>query len=92
MNVAEAETSGADPVDRLVAFALAYARFAQNHTPAWRALFEHRMAPGSALPEFAVADQMRLFERILDPVKRLMPKASDADISAGGANAVRQRP
>src|SRR5271165_3211825 len=77
LNAADAEALDADPVDRLVALALAYARFAHDHTPAWRGLFEHRMAPDSVLPEFAVADQMRLFDRILDPVKRLMPEASD---------------
>src|SRR4051812_46279581 len=42
------------PADTLVRIAVAYCDFAAENTGLWRALFEHRMAPGKPVPEWAI--------------------------------------
>ena len=64
---------------RLVAIALAYRKFASDNLHLWRSLFEHRMAPGKPLPEWAMSDQMSLFRHILEPLVLLMPKSAPQD-------------
>ena len=49
---------------QLVAFARAYRAFAAANTHRWRALFEFRIAPGTALPPWFVADRARVFARL----------------------------
>lgn len=54
--------------DQLMALALAYSGFAHRQTPRWRALFEHRMEPGAAVPQSYRAEQealLRLVEECL---------------------------
>ncbi|MDE2361451.1 MAG: TetR/AcrR family transcriptional regulator [Hyphomicrobiales bacterium] len=68
----------ADPVERLVAIALAYRRFASENLHLWRALFEHRMAPGKPLPDWALTDQMQLFRHIVEPLTTLSPRETEA--------------
>lgn len=46
---------------RLLALALAYRDFAFGQTARWRALFEHRMEPGKAVPEAYLEEQAKLF-------------------------------
>ncbi|MBH0238686.1 TetR-like C-terminal domain-containing protein [Methylobrevis albus] len=60
-------------VRRLEAVALAYARFAHAETALWRALFEFRMAPEKALPDWSVADQIGLFVHVDAPLAALLP-------------------
>src|SRR5260370_22570363 len=47
-----AESEGrASPAETLVRIAVAYCDFAAENLELWRALFEHRMAPGKPVPE-----------------------------------------
>ncbi len=68
------ETARPADVDRFVAWALAYCAFAAKNRNRWRALFEHRMMPGRALPDWFAADQMRLFERLEDGLAARRPE------------------
>lgn len=61
-----------DP-DRFVAWALAYGAFAAQNRNRWRALFEHRLPPGRALPDWFEADQSRLFIRLEEGLAARMP-------------------
>src|SRR3954465_15078963 len=67
------ETSG--PEDRapdspdqalksLVQLAIASTNFAAANTQRYRALFEHRLAPGGTLPAWYMQEQMRLFSYV----------------------------
>jgi AcrR family transcriptional regulator len=72
-----AEGNGAAaPAETLVRIALAYCDFAAENLDLWRALFEHRMAPDKAVPEWAIAEQMNLFRHIYHPLANLFPKWS----------------
>jgi AcrR family transcriptional regulator len=71
----------AGPDKRLVRIAIAYCDFAADNLELWRALFEHRMAPGKPLPEWAVREQMELFRHIYTPLAELFPKRSPAELS-----------
>ena len=70
-----AESNGpASPRETLVRIAVAYCDFAAENLELWRALFEHRMAPGKPVPEWAVDEQMNLFRHIYRPLAELFPK------------------
>jgi AcrR family transcriptional regulator len=76
-----AESKGPkSPVETLVRIALAYCDFAADNTGLWRALFEHRMAPGKPIPDWAVDEQMALFRHIYRPLAALFPKRSAAEL------------
>ncbi|MCK1732615.1 TetR/AcrR family transcriptional regulator [Bradyrhizobium sp. 138] len=62
------------PQDTLVRIALAYCDFAAENLQLWRALFEHRMEADKTVPDWSVADQMRLFRHIYQPLATLFPK------------------
>jgi len=73
----EAEGEGAaSPAEMLERIAVAYCDFASENLELWRALFEHRMAPGKPVPEWAVTEQMALFRHIYAPLAVLFPKRS----------------
>ena len=70
-----AECDGAaSPRETLVRIAVAYCDFAAENLELWRALFEHRMAPGKPVPEWAIDEQMALFRHIYRPLATLFPK------------------
>lgn len=75
------EASGLDesPVAALVRLAGGYLAFARAYPSRWRALFEHRLGPGHALPEWYVAEQGRLFRHIERPLARLRPDLAEAE-------------
>ena len=76
-----AESEGpASPRETLVRIAVAYCDFAAENLELWRALFEHRMAPGKPVPEWAVGEQMNLFRHIYHPLAALFPKRSPAEL------------
>ena len=76
-----AEGDGATaPVDVLVRIAVAYCDFAAENLELWRALFEHRMARGKPIPEWAIEEQMNLFRHIYHPLAALFPKRSAAEL------------
>src|SRR4051812_23334007 len=69
-----AETTGpAEPGETLVRIAVAYCDFAAQNLELWRALFEHRMAHGEPVPNWAISDQMNLFRHIHRPLAALFP-------------------
>src|SRR5204863_1950004 len=78
----DAESAGpASPVETLVRIAVAYCDFAAENLQLWRALFEHRMAPGKDLPEWAIGEQMNMFRHIHRPLAVLYPKRSAEELS-----------
>lgn len=66
-----------DAAGRLIAVALAYSAFARENPRLWRTLFEHRMAEGAEVPEWAIAEQMQLFRHIMAPLAALLPDADE---------------
>lgn len=74
--LAEATASGA-PGQALSLLARAYLVFARRNQPGWRALFEHRLAPGTVLPDWFAQALDRLFSRLEAPLAELLPD-SDA--------------
>ncbi len=78
----QAEGDGPVSADQtLVRIALAYCDFAAANTELWRALFEHRMAPGKPMPDWAADEQMDLFRHIYRPLATLLPKRSANELS-----------
>ena len=76
-----AEMSGPrTPRETLVRIAVAYCDFAAENLELWRALFEHRMQPGKAVPEWAIAEQMDLFRHIYKPLAALFPQRTPAQL------------
>jgi AcrR family transcriptional regulator len=67
-----------DPIDRLCRLALAYLEFATTRRPRWRAVFDHRLPAGKAVPDWYLDDQMRLFGYVEGPVGELVPGLSPA--------------
>jgi AcrR family transcriptional regulator len=77
----EAETNGpSTPAETLVRIALAYCDFAADNDGLWRALFEHRMAPGKPVPDWAIEEQMNLFRHIYQPLAALFPMRSTTEL------------
>jgi AcrR family transcriptional regulator len=77
-----AETGApASPRDRLVVIAIAYCDFAADNIELWRALFEHRMAPDKAVPDWAIEQQTYLFRHIHQPLATLFPNWSATELS-----------
>ena len=68
------------PRETLVRIAVAYCNFAAENLELWRALFEHRMAPGKPVPQWAVDEQMNPFRHIYRPLTELFPKRTPADL------------
>ena len=81
--LAEVERSAASPADKarrgLVDLSLAYLDFAYAHRASWRALFEHRLPEGRAVPEWLLADQARLFGKVEAFLEPLLPSISPPD-------------
>src|SRR5882724_8220581 len=78
----EAESEGpASASETLVRTALAYCDFAADNLQLWRALFEHRMALGKPIPDWAIDQQMELFRHIYRPLAVLFPTRSAAELS-----------
>jgi AcrR family transcriptional regulator len=76
-----AEADGpASPRETLVRIAVAYCDFAAENLELWRALFEHRMAPGKPVPDWAISEQMDLFRHIYRPLAALFPNRSPAEL------------
>jgi len=76
-----AESHGpASPRETLVRIAVAYCDFAAENLELWRSLFEHRMAPGKPVPEWAISEQMDLFRHIYRPLAELFPKRTPAEL------------
>ncbi|MFG3595915.1 TetR/AcrR family transcriptional regulator [Bradyrhizobium sp. RDI18] len=68
------------PRETLVRIAVAYCDFAAENLELWRALFEHRMAPGKSVPEWAISEQMDLFRHIYQPLAALFPQRTQGEL------------
>jgi AcrR family transcriptional regulator len=82
LSAAESEDAPASAdaaADRLVAVALAYCAFARDNLQLWRVLFEHRMAEGATVPDWAVSEQMTMFRHILEPLSVLVPDRDEPE-------------
>jgi AcrR family transcriptional regulator len=80
-SLTSAESDGpASPRETLVRIAVAYCDFAAENLELWRALFEHRMAPGKPIPEWASSEQMDLFRHIYRPLAELFPQRTPAEL------------
>lgn len=79
LDTALAQAPAGQPVEALVRIALAYAAFARDNLQLWRILFEHRMAEGSSMPDWAVQEQIGLFRHILEPLRALVPQQSETE-------------
>jgi AcrR family transcriptional regulator len=76
-----AESDGpASAGETLARIAVAYCDFAADNLELWRALFEHRMAPGKPVPEWAIEQQMALFRHIYRPLAALFPKRTAVEL------------
>jgi AcrR family transcriptional regulator len=62
-------------IARLVRLSMVYTDFAAANTQRWRALFEHRLPAGRAVPDWYVKEQMRLFSYVEAPLAVLQPNA-----------------
>ena len=74
-----AVSSREQATEALVAVALAYCAFARDNLQLWRVLFEHRMAEGAVVPDWAVSEQMTLFRHILEPLSLLLPDRAEPE-------------
>jgi AcrR family transcriptional regulator len=70
--------NGEAAVEHLCRLALAYLNFATAGRPRWRAVFDHRLPAGKAVPDWYLDDQMRLFGYVEGPVGELVPGLSPA--------------
>jgi AcrR family transcriptional regulator len=68
-------------IARLVRLAMVYTDFAAANTLRWRALFEHRLPAGYAVPDWYLKEQMRLFSYVEGPLRVLQPQASPERIA-----------
>ena len=78
---ADAEARSGGLSDRLVALACAYLRFAHSNSAAWRAVFEHHMAPGTPVPDWYRERQGTLFAI----VEKILPSDMDDSLARGRA-------
>ncbi len=63
----------AEAEQALQTMARTYLNFARTEEPSWRALFEHRLPPGVATPQWYVDARNRLFNRLDAPLTQLLP-------------------
>jgi AcrR family transcriptional regulator len=63
----------AEAEQALQAMARTYLNFARREEPSWRALFEHRLPPGVAPPQWYLDARNRLFNRLDMPLSQLLP-------------------
>ena len=62
-----------DAIKTLTHLALAYTDYAAAHTRRWRALFDHRLPEGRAVPTWYKTNLARLFVYIEEPLRKLAP-------------------
>ena len=75
----EADAAAA-AIDRLVALGETYLGFAAAQPHLWRALFEHRLPPGTEVPDWYQEQKARIFAHLDRPLRVLLPGASKEDL------------
>jgi AcrR family transcriptional regulator len=73
------EGGGPPAEERLVALATRYLDFAAGHGLRWRALFQHRLSGERPTPDWYMAEQVRLFSYIEEPLGELRPELGPRD-------------
>jgi AcrR family transcriptional regulator len=68
--------AGGDPRARLQALGKAYLDFALAENRRWRALFEHRLPAGRAVPDWYTERLEALFRHLREPLAALLPGLS----------------
>ena len=68
-------------IARLIRLALAYLDFAAKHGPRWRALFEHRLRDGQAIPPWYAAELNRIFLFVEEPLRAIRPQLAAAELA-----------
>jgi AcrR family transcriptional regulator len=63
-------------VEQLVGMAVAYLDFASKYGLRWRAVFDHRLPKGQAIPAWYLESQHRLFGYVEAPLQVLLPDVS----------------
>ncbi len=77
----EAATTGAgDAGQRLRYLGQRYLEFARAHEKLWRALFELRLANGRPLPDWIMANQVKLLSHIAKPLAQLQPELNEQEL------------
>jgi AcrR family transcriptional regulator len=66
----------AKPVVVLQAIAAAYLQFARENHNLWRCIFEYQGPDSKPVPDWLMAEQTRLFARVLAPLSALMPRST----------------
>jgi len=66
---------------QLIGLALAYLEFAAKHGPRWRALFEHRLPDGQAVPLRYMAEQNRIFLFVEEPLRAIRPDLTATELT-----------
>lgn len=69
-----------DPAEAIRLAARAYIEFATRHPNRWRLLFEHRLPPGSPVPQANLRKVQRLFGLIEQHLQALLPAADEDDL------------
>lgn len=72
----------ASPRDRLLALARAYLGFVADNSPAWYAVFEHRLPEGERIPDWHLREHLALFRHVAVPLKELNPKLADVEAAS----------
>ncbi len=70
---------GLEPDDCLAELAVAYCRFAIEHTNAWSALFEHGERISRQIPDWHMDEHVHLVGHIVKSLRQLQPAISDED-------------
>lgn len=70
----------APAIDRLIAIAMGYLRFATENPNLWRALFEVEMSTRADVPDWYLQELGRLFKIISHPLSELYPDAEPKDL------------
>jgi AcrR family transcriptional regulator len=76
--LASQELSAGDATELLVRLSQAYLHFAAAHKQRWRALFDHRLPDGAAIPAWYLDQQRHVFAFVERPLRVLQP-----DLAAG---------
>jgi len=72
----------ADPdIARLIRLAVAHLDFAAEHGPRWRALFEHRLRDGQAVPPWYAAELNRIFLFVEEPLHAIRPRLAAGELT-----------
>lgn len=78
-----ASVSGMDddpPTERLIALSYSYLEFANDHTNAWRALFDVEMRAGGPVPEWYMRELGLLFSNIAKPVSEIYTELDESEL------------